>query len=81
MIGQTTCVYGKVYKTRTVGETTFQVLFANDPTSFFMAAGTYYYDVRSGDCVAAEGEILRSAAGVPYIDINDALYKCEPWME
>jgi hypothetical protein len=81
MIGETACVYGSVYKTRTVGETTFQVLFSDDPSSFFLAAGTYYYEIGSGDCVAAEGEILRSSAGVPYININDALYKCEPWME
>jgi hypothetical protein len=81
MIGRTACVYGNVYKTRTVGETTFQVLFTDDPSSFFLAAGSYYYEINSGDCVAAEGEILRSGAGVPYIDINEALYKCEPWME
>jgi hypothetical protein len=81
LIGETACVFGNVYKTRTVGETTFQVLFSNDPSSFFLAAGSYYYDVTSGACVAAEGEILSSAAGVPYIDINDALYECEPWME
>jgi hypothetical protein len=81
MIGKTACIYGEVYRTRNVGETTFQVLFTDDPSSFFLAAGSYYYEVASGDCVSAEGEILRSAAGVPYIDINDALYKCEPWME
>ena len=81
MIGETACVYGEVYRTRNVGETTFQVLFTDNPSSFFLAAGSYYYEVSSGDCVAAEGEILRSAAGVPYIDINDALYECEPWMD
>jgi hypothetical protein len=81
MIGEITCVYGEVYRTRYVGETTFQVLFSDDPSSFFLAAGSYYYEVALGDCVAAEGEIQRSAVGVPYIDINDALYKCEPWME
>ena len=81
MIGETICVYGTVYRTRHVGDSTFQVLFADDPSSFFLAAGTYFYDVGAGDCVAAEGEILTSAIGVPYININDALYKCEPWME
>lgn len=81
MMGETACVYGEVYRTRYVGETTFQVLFTDDPSAFFLAAGSHSYEVKSGDCVAAEGEISRSAAGVPYIDINEALYQCEPWME
>jgi DnaJ-like protein len=81
MIGEMACVYGNVDRTRTVGDTTFQVLFTDDPSAFFLATGSYYYEVGSGDCVAAEGEILRSAVGVPYININDALYECEPWME
>jgi hypothetical protein len=81
LIGETACVYGEVDRTRNVGETTFQVLFTNDPSAFFLAAGSYAYEVDSGDCVAAEGEISRSAAGVPYININEALYQCEPWME
>ena len=81
LIGETACVYGDVDRTRNVGESTFQVLFTDDPSAFFLAAGSYSYEVDSGDCVAAEGKISRSAAGVPYIDINEALYQCEPWME
>ena len=81
MIGETACVFGNVGRTRTVGDTTFQVLFTDDPSAFFLATGSYYYEVKSGDCVAAKGEILRSAVGVPYININAALYNCEPWME
>lgn len=81
LIGEEVCVYGNVYKTRFVGESTYQILFSSDEHSFFLAAGRYYYVVDPGDCVAAEGKVLKSSVGVPYIDINDALYLCEPWME
>jgi hypothetical protein len=80
MIGKNVCVYGKIYDTRFVGTNTFQVLFSKNSYDFFMAAGTYYYEVNSGDCVYAEGEILKSSAGVPYMDIDDVLYECESWM-
>ena len=80
MIGTVKCVYGKVYKTRSVGKSTFQILFSEDKHTFFLAAGSVHYPVVPGDCVVAEGEILKSGAGVPYIDIDEALYPCEPWM-
>lgn len=80
MIGRQACVYGTIYKTRYVGNN-FQVLFSSDSSDFFLATGTYYYEVTSGDCVVAEGEILRSGVGVPYININEALYICESWMK
>jgi hypothetical protein len=80
MIGRQACVYGTIYKTQNVGNN-FQVLFSSDSTDFFLATGTYYYEVTSGDCVVAEGEILRSGAGVPYINIDEALYQCESWMK
>jgi hypothetical protein len=81
MIGKYACVYGKVHKTQTVGQSTFQILFSNNPSAFFLAAGTYYYEVTTGDCVLAKGEVLKSGAGVPYIDINEKLYNCESWMK
>lgn len=81
MIGEVKCVYGSVYKTRLVGESTFQILFSNDVQTFFLAGGTYNYIVNSGDCVLAEGKVLKSSTGVPYIDIDEALYKCESWMK
>jgi hypothetical protein len=81
MIGTMKCVYGNVQKTRFVGESTFQILFSNDPQDFFLAGGSFNYNVVSGDCVVAEGEILRSGAGVPYIDIDEALHQCESWMK
>ena len=81
MIGTVKCVYGNVYKTRLVGKSTFQILFSDDRRDFFLAAGTINYPVVSGDCVVAEGEILRSGVGVPYIDIDKALYPCEEWMK
>ena len=80
MIGRQACVYGTIYKTQNVGNN-FQVLFSSDSSDFFLATGTYYYEVTSGDCVAAEGKILRSGAGVPYINIDKALYNCESWMK
>lgn len=80
MIGEPACVYGTIYRTRYVGNN-FQVLFSSDPSSFFLATGTYYYEVTSGDCVVAEGQILRSGVGVPYINIDEALYECESWMK
>jgi len=76
MIGQTVCVYGNVYKTRFVGNNTFQILFSENPKDFFLAGGSYNYTVKSGECVRAEGTILRSGSGVPYIDIDNALYYC-----
>lgn len=81
MIGNKACVYGTVYKTRNVGESTFQILFSNADDSFFLATGTYYYEVGSGDCVVAEGVISRSGANVPYMNIDEALYQCESWMK
>ena len=81
MIGKELCVYGNVYKTRTVGESTFQILFSNNQESFFLAGGVNYYKVSSGDCVVAEGQVLRSGTGTPYINIDEALYKCEDWMK
>lgn len=81
MIGKKACVYGTIYKTRNVGESTFQVLFSNSDNSFFLASGVYYYEVGSGDCVVAEGVISRSGANVPYMNIDKALYKCESWMK
>jgi hypothetical protein len=81
MIGAVKCVYGNVHKTRFVGESTFQILFSGDAQDFFLAAGTYNYNVGSDDCVVAEGEILRSGAGVPYINIDDELNQCESWMK
>ncbi len=79
MIGRQACVYGTIYKTRDVIGN-FQILFSNNQNDFFLATGTYYYEVVAGDCVVAEGEILKSGAGVPYINIDEALYTCEPWM-
>ena len=80
MIGRQTCVYGTVYKTRDVNGN-FQILFSANQSDFFLATGIYYYQVVAGDCVVAEGEILRSGVGVPYINIDEALYRCEPWMK
>ena len=81
MIGTVKCVYGHVEKTRFVGESTFQILFSTRVEDFFLAGGTFNYAVGSGDCVVAEGEVLRSGVGVPYINIDEALYKCESWMK
>ncbi|NOT05773.1 MAG: hypothetical protein HOP27_14355 [Anaerolineales bacterium] len=81
MIGQEVCVYGIVYKSKSVGESTRQILFSDDQKAFFLAGGTYMYFVGSGDCVVAQGQVLSSFIGVPYIDIDEALYKCEPWMK
>jgi hypothetical protein len=81
MIGTVKCVYGNVYKTRSVGESTLQILFSNNRQDFFMAGGTYHYNVGSGDCVVAVGEILSSGAGIPYMDIDNGLYQCESWMK
>jgi len=76
MIGLQTCVYGYVYKTRDAGESTTQILFTADPNAFFLASGTYWYPAHPGDCVIAEGRILQSGSGVPYLNIDKALYKC-----
>jgi hypothetical protein len=81
MIGKEICVYGNVYKIKSVGASTTQILFSSNQESFFLAGGTYYYDVNLGDCVLAEGEVLRSGSGVPYMDIDEALYMCESWMK
>jgi hypothetical protein len=81
MIGTVKCVYGNVYKTRSVGKSTFQILFSDDSQDFFLAGGSSNFNVGPGDCVVAKGEILRSGAGVPYIDIDTALYPCEPGMK
>ena len=76
MIGKNQCVYGDVYKTRNVGESTFQILFSENQDSFFLAAGTYYYKVEKGDCVRAEGIMKKNTYGIPYIDIDDKLFNC-----
>jgi hypothetical protein len=81
MIGKVNCVYGTVHRTRFVGESTFQILFSSNPQDFFLAGGTYNYNVGSGDCVVAKGEILTSSTGVPYIDIDEGLFQCESWMK
>lgn len=81
MIGEKICVYGTIYKTRFVGDSTFQILFSKNEKAFFLAAGTYYYDVDPGDCVVAKGKILRSSLGVPYIDIDEDLFQCVDWMK
>jgi hypothetical protein len=81
MTGSMRCVYGNVYKTRWVGKSTFQILFSNDRHDFFLAGSTIDHTVVSGDCVVARGQILRSSAGVPYIDLDQALYPCESWMK
>ncbi len=80
-IGEYRCVYGVVYKTKFIGKSTFQVLFSDYPNALFLAAGSGYYSVSPGECVAAEGQILRATGGVPYIDIDEALYDCESWMK
>jgi hypothetical protein len=78
MIGKNKCVYGKITRTRFVGESTFQILFSDDPQAFFLAGGTYFYNVQEGDCVVAGGQVFRSSVGVPYIDIDDrSLALCE----
>lgn len=76
MIGKNQCVYGDVYKTRNVGENTFQILFSDNQDAFFLAAGTFYYEVERSDCVIAEGVIQKNTYGVPYIDIDDELLVC-----
>lgn len=76
MIGKNQCVYGDVYKTRNVGENTFQIIFSDKQDAFFLAAGTYYYEVGRSDCVVAEGVIQKNTYGVPYIDIDDELLVC-----
>lgn len=76
MIGKKACVYGDVLRTRNVGGSTFQILFSDNQNSFFLAAGTYYYEVGKGDCVVAEGVVQKNTYGVPYIDIDDELLKC-----
>ena len=81
MIGRSICVYGNVFSIRSVGGSTTQILFSDSSESFFLASGTYYYDVVPGNCVAAQGKVLKSGAGIPYIDIDEALYKCESWMK
>lgn len=76
MIGKKACVYGDVHRTRNVGGSTFQILFSDNQNSFFLAAGTYYYEVGKGDCVVAEGVVQKNIYGVPYIDIDDELFMC-----
>jgi hypothetical protein len=75
MKGRDLCVYGDVSDIVEYAGA-FQLRFA---ANFFFASGTYaYYDVKEGDCVVAAGEVLLSSEGVPYIDIDDALYECKP---
>jgi hypothetical protein len=82
MIGKEICVYGHAYDTRFVGDSmTYQVLFDNSNQAFFLAGGAFYYDVERGECVVAEGIVQKSSTGVPYINIDEALYSCDPWME
>lgn len=78
MIGKYQCVYGDVYKTRHVGESTFQILFSDKQDAFFIADGTYYYEIGKGDCVFAEGTIQKNTYGAPYLDIDKKLGICPP---
>lgn len=76
LIGRQICVWGLVYSTRMVGESTTQVFLSANRAGFFLASGTYWYPVHPGDCVVARGIVSRSGEGHPYINIDEALYKC-----
>ncbi len=82
MKGQQVCVYGIVARTEgcdvfvpnTIGGCRIRF---DDRRAFFFASGSYAFPgVSTGDCVFAEGMILLSSEGIPYIDIYDTLYNC-----
>lgn len=76
----TGCVFGTVVRVQEYQGAT-QLRFGTDQQFFFSSGSIYYPDIGAGDCVYAKGEILLSAEGVPYIDIDkNDLYLCEPWM-
>jgi len=78
MIGREICVTGIVVRNSPVAGTTTQIRFTDDENKFFLASGTFYYpDVGKGDCVMAHGIVLKNTYGIPYIDIDDGLQKCE----
>ena len=72
------CAYGEVARIADLGNA-WQIRF---DAHFFLAGGAFYYpDIKKGDCVYAEGEVLLSSENVPYINIdNDNLFYCEDWM-
>ena len=78
MVGEDICVYGIVNK---VDHIYYKIRFSADPTAFFLASGTYLYDVNVGDCVFTKGKVLESAEGVPYMNPDQWLYRCESWMK
>lgn len=82
MAGQTKCVYGKIYKTKWIGNN-FQMLFSSDLTDFFLATGTYYYKDSEviGNCYYVKGKILTATNGAPYINPGDFLYGCTTSMK
>ncbi|GAP16337.1 J domain-containing protein [Levilinea saccharolytica] len=80
MIGSYSCVYGIIYETRS-DSNSFWILFSPMPSEVFLVSDKFTYEVASGDCVAAEGRIMEASNGAPYININEALYNCEPWMK
>jgi hypothetical protein len=78
-VGSTLCVFGFIVRI----EDTYAwiVRFRPERSHFyFVSASVWYPDIRVGDCVAARGKIELSAEQVPYLNITQNLYSCEPWM-
>jgi hypothetical protein len=74
--GETLCVYGNVQKAY-FGGTNFYITFGDDPNDFrFIALNGYYFDGLPGNCATAEG-IVKLYGQMPYMEVNDGLYKCE----
>lgn len=80
MAGQELCVYGTVLRVQEYYGAT-QLRFGGMDEFFFSSGSIYYPDIGAGDCVYAIGPVLLSAERVPYINIEEALYLCESWMD
>lgn len=76
MVGEKKCITGKVYDSSFISSSTYRIYFSKN-SSFYLESDPYYYDVPDGECVIAEGKIILSTAGVPYMNINDSLYTCD----
>ena len=75
-IGKTLCVYGKVKRWLSIGEFTTVIRFSENASDFQMYDVDYWWaDLKSGECVMAEGIIERTNQR-PALNINGDLYDC-----
>jgi hypothetical protein len=81
MNGREVCVYGTVHSVYSTSEAWTRIRFTSEANNFFLFSSLYAFeDLSPGSCVRANGTV-ELYERIPFVDVGDTLYHCEPWTE